>query len=154
MAEGRFGTHMEIELVNDGPVTLVLEFAPSRQVDRDLGIGTGMNASTKIASAHRRPASPAIERFGLVAHRWVTEPHREYDHAPHQPPRPEDAARESEGSHRREGRAAATAGDRVEQVAAVELRERQQVERGREQPTQAARANGCGLRMTDSGNRP
>ena len=28
VAEGRFGAHMEVELVNDGPVTFLLEFAP------------------------------------------------------------------------------------------------------------------------------
>jgi len=29
VAMGRFGAHMSVELVNDGPVTLVLELAPS-----------------------------------------------------------------------------------------------------------------------------
>jgi D-tyrosyl-tRNA(Tyr) deacylase len=29
VAVGRFGAHMSVELVNDGPVTLVLELAPS-----------------------------------------------------------------------------------------------------------------------------
>ena len=29
VAAGRFGAHMSVELVNDGPVTLVLELAPS-----------------------------------------------------------------------------------------------------------------------------
>jgi D-tyrosyl-tRNA(Tyr) deacylase len=29
VATGRFGAHMSVELVNDGPVTLVLELAPS-----------------------------------------------------------------------------------------------------------------------------
>jgi D-tyrosyl-tRNA(Tyr) deacylase len=28
VAEGRFGAHMDVELVNDGPVTFLLEFAP------------------------------------------------------------------------------------------------------------------------------
>jgi len=28
VAEGRFGAHMSVDLVNDGPVTLVLELAP------------------------------------------------------------------------------------------------------------------------------
>ena len=29
VAEGRFGAHMEVELVNDGPVTFLLEFPPA-----------------------------------------------------------------------------------------------------------------------------
>jgi D-tyrosyl-tRNA(Tyr) deacylase len=29
VAEGRFGAHMEVRLLNDGPVTFVVDFSPA-----------------------------------------------------------------------------------------------------------------------------
>jgi D-tyrosyl-tRNA(Tyr) deacylase len=37
VATGRFRTHMEVELVNDGPVTFVLDLPPEAAVDRIRG---------------------------------------------------------------------------------------------------------------------
>ena len=83
VATGRFGAHMQVELVNDGPVTLVLDFPPAERLadqgsaERDLGIGTGMKQSAKDAAARTaRPTPRAVERCRFVHDRRVPEADR------------------------------------------------------------------------------